>query len=149
MCFAAAALTAVCLPGCDLRQPAVIESGHYELLPKYKDLGHLTATLSIDRPARSVIYKISGGPSTTYSWTPLPEEKWGAGCPTDVDHTVLEIVELHPPSLTLGPRSLKAPILVAECSTGPAMVTLTTTEERDRTGCGILGDCLIFREPGY
>jgi hypothetical protein len=151
-------LTVACLlsplAGCTLDRWAEVEPGTYAVV---QSAGRASAAaareirkLEIDREARAATFTLVDSSQVAVSFTPRDRSAWPAGCPSNINSTRMEVLEIDQDSLTIGPLTFTDPLLVRDCPPEPERVVLRAGSGPiggSRTACGDGDECVYF-EPG-
>jgi hypothetical protein len=122
--------------GCALDRWAGVEPGTYTVV---RSAGRASETaareirkLEIDREAETATFTLVDGSQVAVSFTPRDRSDWPAGCPSNVNNTRMEVLDLGRDTLTIGPLTFTDPLLVRDCPPEPVHVVL-------REGAGEIG----------
>ncbi len=130
--------TAVGLTGCLADRWIGVEPGEYVVANR---IGTATIsasagirTLEIDRDKRLAIFTLVDGSESIVPFVPRDKAAWPSGCPTNINSTRMEVLDLTDKLLTIGSLTLRQPVLVRDCPPGPMQVLL-----RDALVAGVIG----------
>jgi hypothetical protein len=126
--IAALALVAVLLTGCSMDRWAGVEPGEYAILHDGAAPNMAAAReiqrLDIDRDEGLMVLTLVDGSQIVASFVPRDREAWPAGCPSNINSTRMEVLDIEQDPLTIGGATLNHPILVRDCPPDPARVVL-------------------------
>ncbi len=146
----ALALAAVLLAGCSMYRWAKVDPGGYVVLR-----GGVAADtaavqriqkLRIDRDQRMMVLTLVDGSEIASSFVPRDRRAWPSGCPSNLNATRMEVLEIAEDPLTIGATTFSHPILVRDCPPDP--VRLVLREDGAIGGAGTawanLEPCIYF-----
>jgi hypothetical protein len=126
--IAALALFGVLVSGCSMSRWAEVEPGEYVALhgsPATHDIAaRRTEKLVIDRDRRQILLTFADGSEILTSFVPRERAEWPSGCPSNVNSTRMEVLQIAEDPLTVGATAFSHPILVRDCPTDPARLVL-------------------------
>ena len=91
-------------------------------------------TLEIDRDKRLAIFTLVDGSESIVPFVSRDRAAWPSGCPTNINPTRMEVLDLADKLLTIGSLTLRQPVLVRDCPPDPMQVLL-----RDALVAGVIG----------
>lgn len=126
--FAALALVGSLVAGCSMSRWARVESGEYTVLDDWSATGTSAAreiqTLEIERDQRLVVLTLDDGSQISTTFQPRDRPDWPSGCPTNINSTRMEVLEIVQDPLTIGATTISRPILVRDCPPEPTRIVL-------------------------
>lgn len=136
---------AVLLGGCSLDRWAEVEPGAYT--PIHEGATTMPVTreihrLAIDRDEGVMVLTLVDGSEIVASFVSRDRTDWPAGCPTNIQSTRMEVLEIVQAPLTIGATSLSRPILVRDCPPNPVRIVL-----REDGAIGGAGTACPYPEP--
>jgi hypothetical protein len=139
------ALAAGLLGGCSLDRWAKVEPGEYTVvhggaatMPVAREI----QGLAVDRDEGVMVLTLVDGSEITASLAPRDRTEWPAGCPTNIQSTRMEVLDIVPDPLSIGAASLRRPILVRDCPPDPVRIVL-----REDGAIGGAGTACPYPEP--
>jgi hypothetical protein len=148
--IAALALVAVLLAGCSMDRWAKVEPGEYVVLRS----GAATESaaeqaiqkLQVDRDDHLMVLTLVDGSEIVTSFVPRDKREWPAGCPSNLNSTRMEVLEIAEDPLTLGSTTFNHPILVRDCPPDPVRIVLREDGAIVGAGnaCPNLEPCIYF-----
>lgn len=148
--IAALALITVLIAGCSLDDRAAVEPGAYTILHDGA-AGNMAAAreiqnLEIDRDQRQMVLTLVDGSQIVTSFAPRDRSEWPAGCPTNINSTRMEVLDIEQDPLTIGDTSINQPVLVRDCPPDPVRLVLRTdgTIGGATTACPHPEPCIYF-----
>lgn len=139
------------LTGCILDRWAPVEPDTYTVVRSAGRASQMAAReirkLDIDRDAQVATLTLADGSELTRPFTPRGRSDWPAGCPSNVNDTRMEVLDLGQDRLTVGPMTFTHPLIVRDCPPTPERIVL-----RDATGaiggsgtaCAGVDECITF-----
>jgi hypothetical protein len=124
----ALALLAVPLAGCSMDRWAKVEPGEYTVVhdgvAATMTIAGEIQRLDVDRDKSLMVLTLVDGSEIVTSFVPRDRTKWPAGCPTNIQSTRMEVLDIVQAPLTIGTASLRRPILVRDCPPDPVRIVL-------------------------
>ena len=124
----ALALAAVSLAGCSMDRWAKVEPGGYTVVHDGAAAAMTVAReiqrLDVDRDESLMVLTLVDGSQIVTSFVARDRTEWPAGCPTNIQSTRMEVLDIVQDPLTIGATSLSRPILVRNCPPDPARIVL-------------------------
>ncbi len=124
----AIALTTILLAGCSMDSRAAVEPGAYTILHdgthKSISAAREIQQLDIDRDQRLMVLTLVDGTQITASFVPRDRSEWPAGCPTNINSTRMEVLDIELDRLAIGDSAINQPVLVRDCPPDPVRVVL-------------------------
>jgi hypothetical protein len=150
MVVTALAVATALLAGCSLDRWAAVEPGEYMFLRTSEGMDSADAQgipyLRIDREHDIVELTLAGGEQLVTSFVPRARSTWPAGCPSNIQSTRMEVLEIVERPLAIGATTFRQPVLVRNCPPDPVQIVLR--EDGDIGGGGSayshLEPCLVF-----
>ena len=140
----ALALTA----GCERHRWLEIRPGAYTQIRGADNVSRGAArglqSLTIDRRASTVILNLADGSLTALPFVARDRADWPSGCPTNLFHHYMEVLDLDADVVSIGDLKLHNPILVSDCPTEPEKLVLREEGQIGVAGSAINETCLIF-----
>ena len=122
------ALAVVMSAGCSMDRWAAVEPGEYAVLTDWETTDKAAAReiqkLDIDRDRRVMVLTLVGGSEIVTSFVPRDRREWPSGCPSNINSTRMEVLEIAEDSLTIGATTFSHPILVRDCPPNPTRIVL-------------------------
>ena len=122
------ALAGVLLSACSIDSWVEVEPGEYAILQgglaTDRAAGHGIETLRIDRDARQVVLTQVEGSQIVDSFVPRDRSEWPSGCPSNINSTRMEVLDIAGDSLTVGAVIFNHPVLVRDCPSDPVRIVL-------------------------
>jgi hypothetical protein len=107
---------------------AEVEPGEYVALQGSLATHEIAArrieTLVIDRNQRQMLLTFIDGSETRISFVPRERAQWPSGCPSNINSTRMEVLEIAEDPLIIGTIAFSHPILVRDCPPDPARLVL-------------------------
>jgi hypothetical protein len=136
------------LTGCFPGQRAELTAGVYVPVQSIGDSEGASAieVLRVDRDNRTAWFMLGDGSQLIVSLAVVPRAEWPAGCPTNLYSTRMEVLEIETGTLTIGPTTLHAPVLVRNCPPTPQEIVLRGGGEIGGGGnaCSGADTCIVF-----
>jgi len=139
------------LTGCTLDRWAAVEPGTYTVVQSAGRASEIATreirTLEIDREANTATLTLTDGSDITRPFTPRDRSDWPAGCPSNLNNTRMEVLDLGPDPLTIGPLTFTHPLIVRDCPPDPEHVVLRNSGSRiggSGTACAGAEACITF-----
>jgi len=103
-------------------------------------------TLEIDRDKRLAIFTWVDGAEIIVPFVPRDRAVWPSGCPTNINATRMEVLDIEENLLTIGAVTLSNPVLVRECPPDPMRIVLREDSAIGGGGgaCTHLNRCIFF-----
>ena len=136
------------LTGCLIDSWAEIAPGEYAPV-RGAGCSRLASTVDavrVDRDHRTAWFLLADGSLAVVSYVPWPRTEWPAGCPTNINSTHMEVLELETETLTIASTTFRRPLLVRNCPPSPEEVVLRSSGEIGGAGtaCSGTGECIAF-----
>ena len=126
--IATLALSGVLVAGCSINCWAEVEPGEYVALHGSPATHEITARrierLVIDRDQRQMLLTFIDGSEILTSFVPRERAEWPSGCPSNVNSTRMEVLEIAEDPLIIGTTAFSHPILLRDCPPDPARLVL-------------------------
>ena len=148
-----AILTAFILTGCLADRWVGVEPGQYVVVDRTGTANAIASaeiqTLEIDRDKNRATFILVDGLERVVRFAPRDRAAWPSGCPTNINSTRMEVLDLEEKLLTLGSLTLSQPILVRNCPPNPIQVVLRDALEVGAIGgggaaCAQVDRCVFF-----
>jgi hypothetical protein len=124
----ALALTGLLIAGCSLDRWVAVEPGTYTVLRDSAARNMAAAAqiqrLDIDRDESLMVLTLVDGFQIVTSFVPRDRTAWPDGCPTNINSTRMEVLDIVQDPLTIGETSLSQPVLVRDCPRDPVRLVL-------------------------
>ena len=124
------------LTGCILDRWAAVEPDTYTVVRSAGRASQMAAReiqkLEVNRDAQVATLTLADGSEIAIPFTPRPRSDWPAGCPSNVNETRMEVLDLDRDALTVGSLTFAHPLIVRDCPPDPVHVVL-------RAGGGQIG----------
>lgn len=141
---------AVMLSGCLADRWVGVEPGEYVVAHR-SGTANATALaeiqkLEIDRDKGVAIFSLVGKQDSFVPFTPRGRAEWPSGCPTNINATRMEVLDLEETPLIIGSITLRQPVLVRGCPPDPIHVILREDGPIGGGGgaCTDLNRCVFF-----
>lgn len=126
--IAALALVGVLVAGCSMYRWAGVEPGEYTVVydgaPATLPAAREIQKLEIDRESRLMALTLVDGSEIVASFIPRDRTEWPAGCPSNINSTRMEVLDIEPDPLAIGGATINHPILVRDCPPDPPRIVL-------------------------
>ena len=142
------------LTGCSLDRWAEVEAGEYVQTSRQgvsNQVGRrVIQRMEVDRRNHQVTFFFEDGSLIDTSFVSKEKADWPAGCPTNINMTHMEVLELEVDTLTIGSLSFETPILVRDCPRDPERVVIRSDGDIGGSGtaCKYQQECIYFKRPG-
>jgi hypothetical protein len=124
----ALALVTVLLAGCSLDRWVEVEPGEYAVTHDGSTANmaaaRKTQRLDIDRDEGLMVLTLVDGSEIVTSFVPRDRKEWPAGCPTNINSTRMEVLDIVRDPLTIGDATFNRPVLVRDCPRDPVRIVL-------------------------
>jgi hypothetical protein len=102
--------------------------------------------LEVDREAGQMVFALADGSQIASSFVARDRAAWPAGCPTNIQSTRMEVLEIVEDPLRLGSTTFRHPVLVRDCPREPVRLVLREDGEMGGggTACPYGELCLYF-----
>jgi peptidyl-Lys metalloendopeptidase len=132
------------LSGCVLDDQVPLVSGSYVPVPG-RAAGPI-ALIEVDHSGQEVVFYLQDGSGVAVSITTRERADWPSGCPTNLNSTTMEVLDIAGGPLTLGDLTFEDPILVRDCPVEPERIALREDGPVGGGGGACLGvdTCLHF-----
>jgi hypothetical protein len=128
-----------------------VEPGTYAVVPSAGRASETAAReihkLEIVRQADTATLTLADGSDIARPFTPRERGDWPAGCPTNVNNTRMEVLDLGQEPLTIGPLTFTHPLIVRDCPPTPEHVVLHDAAGAiggSGTACAGTDECITF-----
>ncbi|MGD9406334.1 MAG: hypothetical protein PVH95_14410, partial [Anaerolineae bacterium] len=142
----ALALAAALLGGCSLDRWVEVEPGAYTVVhggaASAMPVAREIQGLAIDRDGGVMVLTLVDGSEIAASLAPRDRSEWPAGCPSNIQSTRMEVLDIAPDPLAIGGTSLSHPVLVRDCPPDPERIVL-----REDGAMGGAGTACPYPEP--
>jgi hypothetical protein len=122
------ALAGVLITGCSMDRWVQVEPGEYVVLRSGKATNQAAAReiqrLEVDRDQRLMVFTLVDGSEIVTSFMPRERRGWPAGCPSNINSTRMEILEIAEDPLIIGATTFSHPVLVRDCPPDPTRLVL-------------------------
>ena len=146
----ALALVGVLIAGCSLDRRVEVESGEYVVLAEpgmpQAAAAREIKSLQVDRKTRQVVFTLADGSQIAASFVPRERSAWPSGCPTNIQSTRMEVLDIESDPLTIGATALDRPVLVRDCPREPVRLVLRSDGAIGgaSTACPYPEPCIYF-----
>jgi hypothetical protein len=143
-------LIAVSAVGCSVDQWVEVEAGVYTVVREARTTDLAAARevqrLEIDREAGQMVFTLVDGSEIASSFVSRERAAWPEGCPTNIQSTRMEVLEIAEDPLVLGETIFYQPVLVRDCPREPVRLVLREDGEigGGGTACPYGERCLYF-----
>lgn len=117
---AALALAGVLAAGCSLSRWVGVEPGEYAAEAGARGI----QKLDINREQRRMVLTLDDGSEIVAAFVPRDRAAWPAGCPTNINSTRMEVLDIAEEELTIGATTFRHPVLVRDCPRDPVRLVL-------------------------
>jgi len=102
--------------------------------------------VEIDRDKYTATFSLVDGSQIVTSFVPRERAVWPNGCPSNINSTRMEVLDIQESTLTIESATFSNPILVRNCPPDPMYIAL---REDGRIGgswgaCTEVSECIIF-----
>jgi hypothetical protein len=138
------------LTGCSLDRWVEVEAGGYAVDREMGTAAGAAALevrrLVVDRKAGQMVFTLIDGSEVTTSFVSRERTAWPEGCPTNIQSTRMEVLEIAEDPLILGSTAFDRPVLVRDCPAEPVRLVLRQDGEMGGAGtaCTFGEMCLYF-----
>jgi hypothetical protein len=125
--IASLALLGVLVSACSIDRWAEVEPGEYVTLPISATLDapvHNVHQLAIDRDRRLAVLTTLDGSEVVASFVPRARAEWPSGCPSNINSTRMEVLDIEEDPLVIGSAVFSHPVLVRDCPPDPVRIVL-------------------------
>ncbi|MFN2185289.1 MAG: hypothetical protein ACK2UU_14960 [Anaerolineae bacterium] len=146
----ALALAAVPLAGCSTDRWAQVEPGEYTVVrdgaAATMAIAREIQRLDVDRDESLMVLTLVDGSQIVTSFVARDRTEWPAGCPTNIQSTRMEVLDIVQAPLTIRTARLRRPILVRDCPPDPVRIVLRDDGAigGGGTGCPHPEPCIYF-----
>ncbi len=146
----ALALAGLLVAGCSMYRWAEVEPGEYEVLHDGVAADSTAVQgiqkLQVARANRLMVLTLVDGSEIVASFVPRDRREWPSGCPSNLNSTRMEVLEIAEDPLTIGPTTFSHPILVRDCPPDPVRLVLREAGAigGGGTACPNLEQCIYF-----
>jgi hypothetical protein len=116
------------LSGCSMSRWAKVDPGEYVALPGGLAAGSTAEQaiqkLKVDRDSRLMVLTLVDGSEIVTSFVSRDRRDWPSGCPSNLNATRMEVLEITEDPLNLGSTTFNHPILVRDCPPDPVRIVL-------------------------
>jgi hypothetical protein len=146
----AALVAGALLAGCSMDRWVEVEDGEYAVVRELGDTNGAAVRevprLEIDREAGQMVFTLVDGSRITVSFVARDRAAWPAGCPTNIQSTRMEVLEIAADPLSLGSTEFRQPVLVRDCPRKPVRLVLREDGKMGGAGtaCPYGEICLYF-----
>lgn len=136
--------------GCTLDRWVEVSPGEYVTAGGVGATGQAAARevrrLTIDAEQRTATFTLNDGAEVVVSFVARPRDEWPSGCPTNINETRMQVLDLAGGTLTIGPLAIDEPVLVRDCPREPVEVVLRAAGEIGGGGSACIGasECIGF-----
>jgi hypothetical protein len=147
---AALVLAGLILAVCSMDRWAKVDAGEYVVLPggaaAESAAEQAIQKLRVDRDDRLMVLTLVDGSKIVTSYVPRDRREWPAGCPSNLNSTRMEVLEIAADALTIGSTTVNHPILVRDCPPDPVRIVLREEGAIGGAGnaCPNLEPCIYF-----
>lgn len=139
------------LTGCLLDRWAPVEPGTYTIVRSAGRASEMAARdirkLEIDREARVAVLTLADGSEIIRAFVPRDRSDWPDGCPSNINDTRMEVLDLGGEPLTIGSLTFPDPLIVRDCPPTPEHVVLRAGAGQiggSGTACAGTEECITF-----
>jgi hypothetical protein len=139
------------LTGCILDRWAPVEPGTYTVVRSAGQASQMAAReirkLEIDREARVAVLTPADGSEIIRAFVPQDRSDWPDGCPSNINDTRMEVLDLGGEPLTIGSLTFPDPLIVRDCPPTPEHVVLRAGAGQiggSGTACAGTEECITF-----
>jgi hypothetical protein len=144
LCLVAIGLTSF-LISCVLDDRVSLEPGSYVPVPGSGTAGPV-ALLEVDRDDQQAVFYLEDGSREAVSFVARDRSDWPSGCPTNINSTYMDVLDIDVETLALGGLTFNDPILVRDCPAEPERIALRDDGPVGGGGGACVGvdSCLLF-----
>lgn len=145
-------LIATILAGCSIDRWVSVEPGEYVVTTRPGTINTPALTeiqkLEIDRSKHLIVFTPVDGPEIIASFVARDRAVWPSGCPTNINATRMEVLDIEGNVLTIESMTLSNPVLVRDCPPDPIRVILREDGPIGGGGgaCTHLNQCIFFEQ---
>jgi hypothetical protein len=150
--MALAILVVLVLAGCSADRWSRVEPGKYVVAPGQGAV-HAVARqaiqkLVIDRNKEELVFTLVDGTETVVSFVARGRAAWPSGCPSNINVTRMEVLDITQDSLVTGSLTFDKPILVRNCPPNPLQLVLREDGPVGGSGgaCPVINECVFFEQ---
>jgi hypothetical protein len=146
-------LLGVLVSACSIDNWAEIEPGEYVALDASPATLGIAAQsidrLVIDRDQRMMVVTMFDGTEIAAPFVPRRRTEWPSGCPTNINSTRMEVLDIVEDPLVIGEAAFSDPVLVRDCPRDPVRIVLRADGEIGGGvgACPHLEPCIYFGPP--
>lgn len=150
MAVMALALAAILLAGCSMYRWAKVDPGEYVILRREvaaeRAAEQAIQKLQVDRDSRLLVLTLVDGSEIVTSFVSRDRREWPSGCPSNLNSTRMEVLEIAEDPLAIGAATFRHPILVRDCPPDPIRLVLREDGAIGGAGnaCPNLEPCIYF-----
>jgi hypothetical protein len=143
-------LAGLILAGCSMSRWAQVDPGEYVVLRSgvtaESAAEQAIQKLQVDRGNRLMVLTLVDGSEIVTSFVPRDRREWPSGCPSNLNSTRMEVLEIAADPLTIGSTTVNHPILVRDCPPDPVRLVLREDGAIGGAGnaCPNLEPCIYF-----
>jgi hypothetical protein len=143
-------LAGIVVTGCSMDRWVKVEPGVYAIV---RELGSTDTAavrevrrLEVDRDGELIVFTLVNGSQVASSFLSRDRAEWPAGCPTNIQSTRMEVLDIAEDPLSLGSTVFHHPVLVRDCPRNPVRLVLREDGEMGGggTACPYGEKCLYF-----
>jgi hypothetical protein len=150
--MALAILVVLVLAGCSTDRWSRVEPGEYVVAPGQGAV-HAVARqaiqkLVIDRNKEELVFTLVDGTEIVVSFVARERAAWPSGCPSNINVTHMEVLDITQASLVIGSLTFDKPILVRNCPPNPLQLVLREDGPGGVSGgaCPVINECVFFEQ---
>ena len=138
------------LAGCVMDRWVEVEPGAYAAV---RGIGTTSAVamqgiqkVEIDRDKHTATFLLLDGSQIVTSFVSRERSGWPAGCPSNVNSTRMEVLEIQQNMLVIESATFRNPVLVRDCPSDPVRIVLREDGSIGGGGvaCAGASECILF-----
>lgn len=116
------------LLGCSTDRWVEVEPGEYTVIDIHSESDGETIsgieTLVVERESNTIVIELQGGPPLVATFVSREKQDWPSGCPSNIQSTRMEVLDIQSSNLSIGGITFSNPILVRNCPPNPNTIVL-------------------------
>lgn len=140
------------LSGCSMDRWSQVEPGEY-VVASGRGTAHAVARqaiqkLAIDRDKEELVFTLADRTETVVSFVAREQAAWPSGCPSNINATRMEVLDITQDPLSIGSFTFSSPVLVRGCPPDPVQLVLREDGLIGGGGgaCADINECVFFEQ---
>ena len=136
--------------GCVMDRWAEVEPGEYAAVRGIGTASEAAVQgiqkVKIDRDKHTATFTLLDGSQIVASFAPRERAGWPAGCPSNVNSTRMEVLDIQEHILVIEPATFSNPVLARDCPSDPVQIVLREDGSIGGGGgaCTGASECILF-----